>query len=248
MTGAPIPHPDPELARRGVLLKDSATTGTVRRIAPRPNTSGWIAGATALRAEHAYMRRVDVPAGLSIPVGQAAWFGLRRVTPQSIGQEFALVHAVGSLLPCDSTNGSGVANAIAWGDSKGMTAAIVIGRDLPIQLGAWSAAPVDVAGLADSDAAPPPRTLVSSASRPNPYFAVLRFATGTYADNPPFRTTQQRPFSGNAARFVQTESLDVALVLDRAYVDGLAAPGVVVGHAEVAMTLGVRVPGSPFTA
>lgn len=210
--GATRPHPIPALARQGVISTGSdggQVAAARKRLAP-------VNLAPTLRPEPAYFHRVPVNAPV-IPAGLAAVYGIRRVRPSANMLGIALLHISAELLPSDSTAagpGGGVGDMIAWGDAKGITAKIIVGKSLAfMDEGAWTAAPLDLPGIDLANAGADPRTWIPPIPRPQQYFAVFGFPGGSFGDADILRDIRDKPLAASASRISQGETLDVALVV-----------------------------------
>ncbi|MCC6676517.1 MAG: hypothetical protein IT436_05175 [Phycisphaerales bacterium] len=157
-----------------------------------------------------YFHQIQVPDGTATPAGQSAIFGLRRVrVPEDTGEEIGFLGADFHLLPTDSAAaGASLAGvALAWGDTLGMGAAIIVGRSLPMRVGAWSSGAVYLPGL---DAAAP--CLLSAPGGPK-YLIERWFPAGKWNDTTPNKYQQFVPVAGYVDRITNGETLDVALVV-----------------------------------
>lgn len=206
----------------------------------------------------AYFSAIEVPANLAETNG-AYWYGLRRFTPfKDSDQEITCVGANIEMLPCNVDGvdwlGLGGAATAAWGDVQGVTAAIVIGKNLPIQEGQWTAAPC-ASPLLNADATLVDGDAVNEHSAPE-YFAVQGFPTGKLAiggtynegSTPLNKINVGRQFSPYVNRITQGNTLDVALVMRGYYVAPLADPAFLTGYANVRVLVGnTLVGGDAFT-
>lgn len=126
----------------------------------------------------AYFHQVDVAAP-TIASTTEAWFGLRRIRADQ-NQEFSLSMLRFQMRPCD-VNGAGItgpATPLAWGDSRGISAAIIVGRNLPFsQVNVWTGQPAYVPGI-DAGGTANSYTKVNPDGMPD-YFAIQNFPTGT---------------------------------------------------------------------
>lgn len=201
--------------------------------APQRPPASIINAAPSSRVEHAYFHAIDVNAPV-IPAGMAAVYGLRRIQPSTTtGLGIALLHMSTEMLPSDSVGvGAGFPNPIAWGDSKGLSAKIVVGRNLDMIEGDWKAGWFDLPGIDLGNATPDARTLRNARS-PAQYYGVFNLPAGAYNDADVLMDVRERPLAATAARVGQGETLDVALVLKGTQIDGLT--GVVSGMAHVAL-------------
>jgi hypothetical protein len=184
--------------------------------------------------------RVNAPV---IRPNQAAWYGLRRVRVGIDSGELLVRGVTGYTYSPDYTGEANDDSAtfgvssLPWGGIRGIKACVIVGRNLPITVGAWTSATVHAAGIG----------LCTSAANGDPnarnnlptvaeYFARLRFPPGRWYDVNNDATTavvlpHVKPFMGAGARVRNGETLDVALVLDRATING--QNGQIVGLAEL---------------
>lgn len=188
---------------------------------------------------------VNLPALEIGDAGLSYWYGLRSI---DVGKAFAQqIRVLGlhyRILPAD-VNGVGLAgmsNPLPWGDAAGLSAAILIGVNLPCRVGAWSLARcyaqgLNVGGLPlwqrntgaiDGSASDPdlPRLL----------FGPLRFPTGTFGDVSPNVAESDISLQGDCAPLVLGDRLDVALVVYAGYVANRT--GQIAGFAQVDLVLG----------
>lgn len=191
---------------------------------------------------------VTLPAAPTSDV--AAWYGLRRLNVvEDTGQEITVFGARFELLPCNTgaTAIDGAANGIAWGDARGVTAAIVIGRRLPIQVGQWKYAPcfLPAIGLA-AESGTADDTGVRNAGQAD-YLHVETFPTGAFGDATPNKLAEYRNISPYNNRVRDGDTLDVALVMRKSYVGGQTNK-VIQGYARVELYIGQTDIEAPFTA
>src|SRR6185503_5956489 len=128
-------------------------------------------------------------------------------------QELTVVGINATLLPSDSAAagnaaiGVAAADAQAWGDTAGFTAAIVVAKNLPINDGAWSWARAHVAGIE-----PNPTGAINHQAIAD-YIAVFGFPTGKLNDTTPNKVSEVRAYAPFVNRITQGETLDIALVV-----------------------------------
>lgn len=206
----------------------------------------------------AYFGAIQVPAGLTAGY-DAYWYGLRRFTPfKDSDQEITCVGANIELLPCnvDGVDWLGLTSAatIPWGDVQGVTAAIVIGRNLPIQEGEWRAARA-ASPLLNTDPLAGPGDLSNEHTSPE-YFCVQGFPTGKLAIGGTYnegatavnKINVGRQFSPYVNRITQGNTLDVALVMRSIFIEDQPDPGWISGFANVRLLVGnTIVGGDAFT-
>lgn len=232
--GIAIPHFDPSMRRQGVQqfgVSPPTRAGTAASAGRGPASVVNAAPSTRIERAYFHMLQVNTPA---IPAGMAAVYGLRRIAPNpAIGLGVALMHVSAELLPSDSGGtGAGFPDPLAWGDVKGVSAAIVIGKGLDMEVGTWRAAWYDLPGIDLGNAAAVARTLRNT-QQPTSYYAVFNFPAGAYSDADVLLDVRERPLAATAARIVAGESLDVALVVKGDNVNGLS--GTISGFANVSM-------------
>lgn len=163
--------------------------------------------------EGVYFHQIRVPDQTVTPAGQTAVYGLRRIrVPEDTGEEIGFLGADFHLLPSDSAAAgtSAVGAALAWGDTLGMGAAIIIGRGLPMVVGRWSSATIYLPGMETT--APPGASLLSGPGQPK-YLIARWFPAGKWNDTTPNKYQQFVPVAGYVDRVTQGETLDVALVV-----------------------------------
>jgi len=203
----------------------------------------------------AQARQIQVTPGLAFASGNAAWFGLRRIVSgeQPVCSEFGLEGFHIDMLSCDvdgvgfgarvGAYVAGVAyTALPWGDTYGTTAAIVIGVNLPMKLNGWTEAPCAVPGIADGDAAMP----VADRQVDNPplYLDAYNFPVGKVGGDCGW-LSQQVEFT-RLHRVPKGSTLDVALVLGRNYVNGLADAHLICARVRVGLRLCLLDPTKQF--
>lgn len=192
---------------------------------------------------------VPVPAGLSIPQGMQAWYGLRRVTiGRDTAGELSLFGAEIEMLPPDVDGAAnGVIDRTPWGDTVGATAAIVVDINLPFTAeGAWTAAPAHIPGIEGFAGSPPPHTRVVQPGSPG-YFIVRHFPPGKFTDTTPAQKTVISSAAPYIMRLPEGSRLDVALVVARTYVHNLPSAKVLVGLADVRLRVGPTINDRDFS-
>lgn len=232
---------NPRLAALGLMPGPSAPPQP-SRLRPLPTRnkprSAFVDELPQYEVEPAYFHVLSV-AGVSVGTGESAWYGLRRIRSRDIGEDFCLTGCAMDLLPTDSAGGaiSGYTGTILpWGDARGILAAIVIGRNLPITPNAWTSAKAFIPGIEGGNTANNTHTLESSGKMPR-YFVVQSFPTGTYRDTAPNKPPYRSSFAPHVARITENDSLDCALVVTGSQING--ASGIIVGMANVRMTIGL---------
>lgn len=185
--------------------------------------------------EMVYFNQITVPDGMAATAGQSAVYGLRRVrVPADTGEEIGFLGADFHLLPADS---SGVATpvggmaALAWGDTSGLSAAIIIGRNLDMVEGQWKSATVYLPGLEQAA-----HCFTSRAGQPR-YLVTRWFPAGKWNDTAPNKYQQFVPVAGYVDRITRDETLDVALVVRGSQiVNASGQPKAIVGLAAMNLT------------
>ena len=183
-------------------------------------------------------RLIPVPAGLAIDAAQGAWykfFSLDATTEYEVGLNSIQMQ----LGPTDSTgtNGGIAGHAgpfLAWGNKIGTGAAIVVGIGLPGVLNTWTAGPADQLGIHDSLAAPVAATVLTPGTQ-NRVLAAQSFSAGTLADTVPWVGNIGRAYGMSIGRIGAGRSLDVALCVNPAAVNGAAAPSYLSGLARIGL-------------
>lgn len=197
----------------------------------------------------AYATAIPVGAAEDITAGMDAWYGLRRVRViEGAGQEFSLTGAAMELLPTDSAGGAltGYTSPKAWGDTRGITAAIVVGKNLPITPNAWTSGPAYVPGIDFGNVAPHARSLKNDADTAPVYYVKSGFPTGTFRDTAPNKPPLRWSFAPHVARFTYGETFDIALVVRRAQVHALGSAGELACLIDVACTVGLSRSAADF--
>lgn len=262
------PHPNPDLARAGVrqfLAGEPGGGPSPQDVARAQRRAGWTAAAPSLRVVHAGFSGIPWDADVeytaaSAVVGNSYAYKLASFSPKTIGDEFGLLCVRTELMPADSTaDGAaylGFDQSLPWGDARGLTAQIVVSRNLPGGVGEWhvwadGGLPGLNLGLGTTQHA---RERSSGLGPLTDHLAVTGFPPGTFRDATPSKSTQYFPFSGSVARFTQGDSLDVSLVLGGYNTIANWAPnlllftGTVIGFARVSCTLATVVPSTAFGA
>lgn len=162
--------------------------------------------------------------GTAIAASCSAWYGLKRLTPDSVGQQFFLNGYQAVLSACNVTPAAdseyAAADQAAWGTVDGTGAAIVIGTNLPVTPGAWTSGPNNVFGVE--------LNVVDMPAVTNNI--VLHFPPGKQEDAPRpalYQSTQTTPL---AIMVPQGATLDVALVVRRAQVNGITKIDGIIGR------------------
>lgn len=173
--------------------------------------------------------------GVSIAAGCSAWYGLGSWTPNQIGGEAAWCGYSAELnapnsVPSADGEFTTTGNMAAWGTELGGGAAIVMGLDLPCNLGAWSSGPANVPWVEPSGTTfsinPDERVIV--------HFPPC---TGSFASPIP-RLVVSQMMTPLHIPVTQGRRLDVALVVRRSQVNGITKTSGIVGHCAVSLTLG----------
>ncbi|MBX3384933.1 MAG: hypothetical protein KF768_00015 [Phycisphaeraceae bacterium] len=202
------------------------------------------------RTIFAYFQTIDATLGAAPAGDYAAWYGLRRLKVwEDTGQEITVFGARFTLAPCnvDGTAVDGAAEPLPWGDARGVTAALVIGRRLPIRLGAWTFAPANLPAIGEAaESGVADDTGTRGPGQPD-YFAVETFPTGKFDDGTPNKVTTYKNISPYNNRVRDGETLDVALVMRKGYVESQTAK-VIQGYALVEVLIGQTDIEKPFTA
>lgn len=189
---------------------------------------------------HAYFTEISI-AGSFDPGTDPAIFGLRRLRPGvDFGDEFSLFSLEGAALPPD-TGGNGIPTgtfeAYAWcqSDPTARGAALVVGINLPMEPGAWSAWPgCPIPGVHAGETA---------LRSPQSQSSVLWFGHLPPGALDPLATIPSRTFARSWAPFVKRvsmgQTLDVGLVVAGAEVPWATTNGVIVGYGALQLGLGM---------
>lgn len=252
--GAPLP------SERGWVHQLSETRGIVRPgylvepPKPRPACATF---QCRYSIQSAWFSWIDV----SLPpleVGQqnlSYWYGLRSIdVRQRMGQEVRVLGLHYRMLPPDVAGEGwpGMGAPIAWGDATGMSAAIVIGRNLPCRVGAWRLATAVMCGI-NSQATLPVHQRNSGQingaagddPQPDLLFGPLRFPTGQLTDVSPNIAEADISMQGDCAPVLANERLDVALVVAPQYL--AEQTGQLAGFAQIDLVLGHTINDLPWS-
>lgn len=258
--GAGIGAPGMIPSERGAVADLRTNIGAVPDVPPKPPARARPRCAIEQcrqSIESAWFSWIDVAAP-TIASGNSAWYGLRKINvAEWLSQEVRVLGLHYRMLPLDVA-GQGwnpMSNPLPWGTAAGMGAAIVIGCNLGIDVGNWIDKPAWVAGLnitniptwqRNSGQHPTPAGLVAGSPQAPAYlFGPLRFPTGALSDVSPNIAEADISLQGDMAPVLYGDSLDVALVVDRQYVNGLT--GQIAGFAQVDLVLGWTMNFKPWT-
>lgn len=169
-------------------------------------------------ARAAWWWQIAVPIGQVFTAGMSAWFGLRRLRVGVDVPQCALAGATFIMLPCDSAGaGFGGTPGIAWGDARGISAAVVVDRGLHwVQVGAWTSGPANLPAIETAG-------LGTNPDSPRDYLIAQGYPPGLWSDTTPNKwepITRTLPL---LARLPVGDVLDVAVVFNSAQI---AAGGV----------------------
>lgn len=229
---------NPKLARRFPGPGTGSATPTEKQPAPWRSRSRFVDELPQFVVMRGYFASISVAAP-TINTGEAAWFGLRRIIAgRDIAQEFSLTGVAMTLLPTDSAGGglTGYTSPLAWGDTRGITAAMVVGKSLPIKEQDWTSAVAYLPGINFGLATQSAASKLSSASI-REYDVEQSFPTGTFRDTAPNKPPLRWSFAPHVKRFRRGEALDIALVVRGDQINGQT--GTLAGYASVAVTLGL---------
>lgn len=175
---------------------------------------------------------IPIPAGFTVPTGEAAWYPLIDVVPYDIfGMEIGLFGVTVEFISTNNADANPVGlGEAAWGTKRGTKAAIVVGTGL---------APWDLATpawIANSSFLPGVnKTLVTDDEH---YLFSTGFPPGSYNDAIPFKYTTSKQWQPYVARFQDGVRLQAALVIDGAQAQAGAGDDVI-GYAQVQLDLGM---------
>jgi hypothetical protein len=210
-----------ELTRRYLPPNSPARRRTTEETAP-PTRQGRDGGGRSLitllgpnvQTVRAGFYKIAIPGSSAFTVGtnESAWYKLRSIEPVADGQiptEFSLTGIRVEMASAD-VDGAGTASAgsaAAWGDVRGVMAAIVIGRRLPGAVGVWTSAPCYIAGIEDA------ANNVVPAGAPD-YIFETGFPSGKWSDTTPGKGLAAYSYSPDQIIFPQGYgALDVSLVV-----------------------------------
>lgn len=193
---------------------------------------------------------LDVPAGLTIGADKAAWYGLQRVNVDAdTGQEvyltgFTLEQAPGDTGGAGDLNRFPAATFVSWGEVSGCASSyIVIGQNLPMNVGAWSAGPANWPGLlipaSGSSKAISSTILADVRAFPTPLGNINAAGSG--------RRVIVENTAPMAIRLPQGSKLDVAFVAVRTGIHSLGGAAKVFGFVYGELKLGRRIAGASFS-
>ncbi len=233
-----VPHPNPRLAEAGIEIGTPAQAGsrdyadmTTKRPPPevydsRSPIADAMPGARTLRTG---FREIAVPDGLSIEAGASAAYVLRRwrcptELPEGIifgiGIEALAADVDGAATPSTGT-------ALAWGDVRGESAAIIIDRDFPVEPGGWRSVRANVPGIETASG------LLIDNSRD--YIGVYGFPPGKFSDSAPSKLYQNDRWAPAAHKLVRGQTLSAVLVVRRSFIHGLGAARRLVGNVRLSI-------------
>jgi len=165
-----------------------------------------------------YASEIAVPASPAIAAGDAGWYMLRQFRVPKDLPECAYIGMEATLLPTDvdgaATPSTGTAGA--WGDVTGVTAQIVLAFNTGIQLRTWTSRPAWLPGL-DTAA----NNLLNADNQPE-YVASMQFPPGKLTATTPSKLYASTRFLPAASRVIQSDSLEVFVVVNRAQVNAAA--------------------------
>lgn len=222
-----IPHPNPQLAKRGVTvtMDSSARPSPVQdpRTSPRSDLIDEFPDVLSFTST---FRSIPVSGDASgaVPAGLPAWRGLMSLeVGRDVRQDMALDHIEYEL---GSPDVSGLFvddldQATPWGgdpsgNATGVGACIVVGENLPIDLnGGWTFNPLAFAGWiipdADGGSFSDGNTGVRQPLRS--MIHIKKFPPGKWSDVPPLIETYQISLGKKQRRLSHGNRIDVALVL-----------------------------------
>lgn len=188
-------------------------------------------------------------AAINLPVAitnnQALWYGLNRVAPSVMGQEFVLAGYDLSMRPTDSAPTAG--DGIGWGSTDGFSARLVIGRNLPFQaLRTWETQDFSGANMTGASGALQALGKVNPDFGPD-YIARETFPTGKLSDATP-NPKEIRQHFAEQYRVTFGQTLDVALVIrSNAAITGGAGAKTVYGMIEGILRVGLTKATQPWS-
>lgn len=153
---------------------------------------------------HGYMAELDIPAEFAAAAGLSAWYPLLSVKAESEGQELSLNGCKIEALPADV---DGTTGFDPWGTQAGSGAAIIVGRNLPIKTGQWTAAPCYFPAM--ETVAPGLRT----PTPPPEYIEAWSLPPGKFTDATPSVLYAVRDYGPRGIRVPRSARVDVALVI-----------------------------------
>jgi hypothetical protein len=206
-----------------------------------------------VRMELAGATWIAVPSGLVAPSGSAAWYGLRRLTIGPSRADLQLTAVAMTLLPPDTVGGAFGGSPLptlfpfrAWGDSTGLGAAVVVGRNLPIEPNAWTFNPAGIPGIDWGGGGIQQQASLTSLNSMPDYIAVGTFPTGSLRDVAPNKVWARWNFQPHAHRVTEGQTLDVALVVRSGTVAALGADHALACYIDVQLVLGLTLQPTDF--
>lgn len=187
------------------------------------------------RIKSAWFSEIGQVNGYTKVTGHSAWFPLLTLQANTIGP-FALVGADFKMQPTDSAGtatAQGGGTVIPWGDQRGMTAWIVLAKNLSLPNGEWSNYPASLPGI---EAGGVPASYRNPSSGDG-YVWEEKFPPGLYsAANVPEKEVSV-DFLPSKHRFIGNDTLQVALVCRSDHINGFDSESVIVGFAHVLVSI-----------
>ncbi len=181
-----------------------------------------------LRKLPGFFWKIAVPGGLSIPTGRAAVFCFAQYEcGAETNGEGMIVGASVDMRPCDTTGSGDTGQFVAWGDTAGETAALVVGVGLNLTYNTWVSRVVHHPGVIDAAA------FHVSARGAETYPLAVSFPSGKRTDTTPQQKQLEPRFLPVAQAVRDGETIQFALVVSREYVDGLAGARTLKGMVRV---------------
>lgn len=216
--------PNPDLARVGI----GQSYGALPPPAPfQPKRADVVSPLNQAFAEFKTITAFAdvIPTGAALPTaatGESFWYCLKSIRVGEDEDPFLLAGARFELRPTDSTpNGTGphgvsIVNSVAWGDTTGLSAAVVIGRGLSwLKENQWTVAPANLPFIEQNTAGNRP------VKKSPEYITWTPFPPGKFSDTTPNYVYVPDSYAPNGIRFEENGgTLDFAIVLRAGQVTG----------------------------
>lgn len=187
---------------------------------------------------------IAIPSGTTAATdGRSAVYILQRTKfGASLNQEVSLRGVAMELRPADTagaggwgvTGGGGANQAIAWGDTRGLSACIIVAKNLPGQLHTWTKHLIQLPGIENNATASRSKTFAK-------YPAVGRFPTGKWSDTTPNGIPLRWSWAPDQHVIRKGDTLDVALVVNSSQIVSAGATRYLVGFAEIGIHVSLTV-------
>jgi hypothetical protein len=195
---------------------------------------------------------IQIPSGTAIVTsGNSMIYPLRvlQVPDETFGQEILYLSSHATLLPSDSTGagssgvtgGGGVDQAKSWGDTAGLSAAIIIAKSLGLKERQFNEVNFLLPGIEENPTA-------SKIRDPLPkILATFYFPTGKINDTTPNKVSESRFHGGSHVnRISEGETLDICLVFRGSDIASAGGVRYICGFADITVNVGLVKNNSSF--